>query len=457
MRQCQPQYKPETRGSARVRAFLLTLLAAGAAVLVLQFALRQSPERPGADEPVQSAYATADERGPSDRSHGSTAAPDPIAQARAVLAGMSTNSPAAPHARTLLDGSQAARVRARAARSLAQLGTAEAVAALKVAYVDGKADLREAVAEALGACANTEAMDAARQLLETGEERVALGVIRGLGDRGDAGAAQLLGEVLFSADRPETARVEAAFSLGEMGQDGRSEALQTLLRAASELRDETVLHPVLDQLGQHSFEETGAFFKDYLRRSDVPVEDKVAALEALRATEGNVTGLLLEYAAHPDPRVRAAAASALTNAGTGENLAGTLVNLARSENDPQVRARLYQALANREVSDSAPLLALVRGEADSVARVSALKLAAAAARTGADPEVVRFFNQDAVPELSRIALTSPLAGDRMSAVVALSQAGTPEAQTALARLAAETKDPKLRDAISRLRPDRAGQ
>ena len=368
---------------------------------------------------------------------------DSLTRERQALALAPENSPVRSHLAVLLDNAQPATQHRKAARSLAELASAESVAALKIALAEGSPQARIAVAEALGACRHQDAFTAAAELVKANEDRLALAAIRGFGDRGDAAAADLLRDVLFSEDGSEPARIEAALSLGTMGDaPGGKDAAKVLFDAAERIREETILQPVFEGIAARPFEECRTFFSAYLGANDVPVELKALALESLGLSGHAPAEFLLQYAAHPDPQVRGAAALGLAN--TDESgLSASLANLARVETDPKVRVRLYQALGNQENPSPADVLALVQAEKDPAARLPALTLAASLSNAAAHEEFVRYFDQVAVPELTLAALTAPQVGDRIAAVVALSRASSPEAAASLARIARETKDPQV--------------
>ncbi len=157
---------------------------------------------------------------------------DPVSRERLLLAAAQTNSPVRAHLSVLLDETQPLPQRRKAARSLAQLSTSEAVAALKVAFYDGPKDSQAAIAESLGACRQADALSAAQELIRSGQDRLALAAIRGLGDRGDAAAADVLRGVLLSEEPLEAARIEAALSLGTVLEGKGNKALHSLLDAA---------------------------------------------------------------------------------------------------------------------------------------------------------------------------------------------------------------------------------
>ncbi len=354
-----------------------------------------------------------------------------------------TNSANAPLISQLLNPALPLKNRRQAARALAQLGSDETLAALKTALLEGPPYLKAAIGEGLGESPHPEAKNLLLSMVNGTDETVARGAIRGLALRGDAEAAETLGQVLFDAQKPDSVRAEAALALGEVQQPA---ALASLTRAATELQDETLTEQVLEGLGRRPFEETAEFFRSYLESPSLSTESKVAALEALGNAEGNVAPFLLKYAADPDAEVRAAAVWALSATDSESDLGPQLLGLLKQETSPEVRLRLYQALGNQDAWDVPTLLALAEKETDPGVRLAGLAVLAQAVRAAPTPEALSFFNQTAVPELERTALTRDSMPDRLSAVLALRQAGTAEATRALQDVAGQASDRKVAEA-----------
>jgi len=209
----------------------------------------------------------------------------------------------------MLDKSVALQVRRQAARSLAKIGTEEAMAALKSALTnDNPPYVKAALAEGLGQCPNPESADLLRQLVNGKDETTARGAVRGLAARGDADAANTLGNLLFNDQTPLSVRTEAALGLGDVD---LPTAQDLLMRAVTQIHDEDILESAIDGLGRRPFSETEDFFRNYLNSPDVPADAKVLAIEAVRDADGDVAPFLSTYLNDANPDVRAAAKSAL--------------------------------------------------------------------------------------------------------------------------------------------------
>ena len=82
-------------------------------------------------------------------------------------------------------------------------------------------------------------------------------------------------------------------------------------------------------------------------------------------------------------------------------------------------------------------------------------MAAAACETGS-PELLAYFNQTAVPELRTTAVSGSDLGDRLSSVLALGRAGTPEALQALEEVARTSRDASTVEAAQSILRHRGG-
>jgi hypothetical protein len=209
----------------------------------------------------------------------------------------------------MLDKSLSLQLRRKAARSLAKIGTDEALTALKTALAgDNPPYLKAAIAEGLGGSPNPQARDLLQTLLNGKDETTARAAARGLALRGDTDAVDTLGTALFNDQTPLSVRTEAALALGDVDLPG---AQDLLVRAIAQIQDEDVREGVLDGLGRRPFSETKSFFQDYLNSPGVPPGSKVLAIEAITDAEGDVRGFLSNYINDPNHEVSAAAKSAL--------------------------------------------------------------------------------------------------------------------------------------------------
>jgi HEAT repeat protein len=333
------------------------------------------------------------------------------------------------------------RTRCQAGQTLARLGSASALAAVRQALVTGVPSLRAAIAEGLGESPLPEARQLLTTLVNDADESVAQGAVRGWALVGDADAANALTTLVYSDDHPEGVRTEAALALGELV--NQPQAFAALTNAAWQLRDDTLAPAVLEGLGRRTFTETEEFFRQYLASPDLPGSLRSAAVEALGRAQGDSSPLLVEFLRDADPEVRAGAAWALSATVESGRAGELLVAHLWTESNPAVRSRLYQALGNQGVFDATAVLPLVQQETRTDVRLSGLDLLGQACRANPSPAVVDFFDTAAIPELKTIALQSDDAHSRMAAVIALRRAPLPGATAALADIAILSTDPGI--------------
>jgi HEAT repeat protein len=209
----------------------------------------------------------------------------------------------------LLDKNAPLQVRRQSARSLAHIGTEQALATLKSGLIsDLPPYVKAAIAESLGQVSSPEATALLHELVNGKDETVARGAARGLASRGDADAANTLGTLLFNDQTPLSVRTESALALGDVNLPA---AQDYLTRAISQIHDDDVLESALDGMGRRPFSETEEFFRNYLNSPTVPTEAKVLAIEAVRDADGEITPFLSNYANDANPDIRNAAKEAL--------------------------------------------------------------------------------------------------------------------------------------------------
>jgi HEAT repeat protein len=157
--------------------------------------------------------------------------------------------------------------------------------------------------------------------------------------------------------------------------------------------------------------------------------------EAARGLGGvnqpGVMQALVQALSDPEVEVRKAAAWGLNHTEATGNVGPALLSLLQSEQDSDVRRRLYRSLTKQENLDAATALRLVQRETDLSVRLAGLDLLAKTLRDNPPPAVQNFFDQTAVPELKQIALSSADLDDQNAAFIVLERAHTPAAQAAL--------------------------
>jgi HEAT repeat protein len=336
--------------------------------------------------------------------------------------------------------------RKAAIQALAKLGTPEAIAALKEALTGGSAELRVAVAEGLGECTSPECAAMLLGLLKDPSDAIVQAAIRGLAQLGSPEAVTALNQLLNDPLRSGDIRSEAATGLGNITDPG---AMAALAQAAKTLGDEDLVTQVLNAIGGRDISETQPFFQQYMG-SAVSSDLRVAAIESLWQAKGDPTAFLAGYISDSDPEVRASAAWAMSATDASGNAGAQLLASLQGEQDPDVRRRLYQALANQQSFDPGTALALVQRETDPTARIAGMDLLAKTLSDNPTPELQTFFDQTAAPALKNVALTGATSGERMAAVIALVRANTPSAMSALQDLAQQATDPKVQQSAAKI-------
>jgi HEAT repeat protein len=353
----------------------------------------------------------------------------------------------------LLDPNQPLSERREKARALAKLGSEQAMAALRAALQDGPPYLKAAVGEGLGESPHPNATALMIEMIQGSDETAARGAVRGLALRGDAESTESLRKVLFDEHATESVRTEAALALGDVHNPA---ALAALTDAATQWQEGNLTDSILEGLGKRPFAETEDFFRSYLELPGISSESKVAAIEALANAPDDASSMLLKLAADSGPEVRAAAAWSLVGNESEKDISAPLLALLQQEQVPDVRTRLYQALANHEGWDPSAVLGLAQNETDPEARLAALELLASASGSATLPgsdaaslsAVVNYFNGTAVPELKNTALNSGSQQERLSSVSALALARTPDATAALTEISGASKDPRVLEAAN---------
>src|SRR5262249_20317375 len=192
-------------------------------------------------------------------------------------------------------------IRRQAARSLARVGSDDAMNALRIALTNNSPPyLKAGIAESLGDCPNPQARDLIHELVNGTNQITARGAVRGLAARGNMDDIDTLGNLLFNEQTPTSVRTEAALGLGDVD---ISTAQDLLTRAVKEIKDPDILESALDGLGQRPFSETEDFFRSYMNSPDIPPESKVLAIQAIADSEGDTAPFLRNYLNDPNPDV----------------------------------------------------------------------------------------------------------------------------------------------------------
>jgi HEAT repeat protein len=340
-------------------------------------------------------------------------------------------------------------IRRRVAWELAKRGTDEAFAALADLAGKAKPPLKALIAEALGQCRHPGVEKALLAMLQDNDVAVAQGALRGLAAKGDV---KTLLQVLQDENAPGQLRAVAAIGLG--GTQG-PEAVAALKQAYADITDLGLREEILAGLGRQGTDAANDFLHQIAGNAAMPLELRVAAVEALANGTGASVEQLFRYAEDGDPRVRAAAAWGLSMADPAGNSEVELTTWLARETDSSVRSRIYQAMANQPGSDVSAVLPAVLGEKNPQTRLAGMTWWAATARSDGGA-TAQSFDAQAVPELWRIALSDADQGERLNSVIALRRAATPGALGALQDIAVQANNRQVVQAAQSAlrRPDK---
>jgi HEAT repeat protein len=315
---------------------------------------------------------------------------------------------------------------------LAREGTPEALAALQqVLGAASPADL-EHMLWLIGRAGNPATVPLLESLLRHTDESVARAAIRALGLIGTDTAVRHVADLLSDPACPEALRIEAAVTLGTVQ---TTTAQLALTEAFARLPSGEVASEILHGLGRYDFDRVAPVFRSYLSSPTASGDLRVAAAEALAKSSADAVPFLLEVArADADPEVRASAAWAISTHQTAERFGSRLTEMAEGEADVEVRRRLYEAMINQSDTSAGRIFPLVLAEEDTAARIAGLNALGESVRQDPSSSAAQDFDEKLVPELQRLATSPNSLNLQIRAVFALRRAGTPAAREALARI-----------------------
>ncbi len=314
---------------------------------------------------------------------------------------------------------------------LARVGSRECVAALLRIFQSAPPDDLAYMAQLIGTTGNPAAKAWLWSMLESANEVVVAGAIRGLSTLGGEDVTVRLAGILADGQRAGRVRIEAAAGLGTLGTPAAREALLAMIERApsNELKAQ-----IFSSLGRYEFSAIAGALERHLT-SELPVEMRVASVEALANSSPDAATYLLDLAGKDtDADVRAAAAWAISTHHAVKDLGPALATVAEREPEADVRRRLYEAMLPQREIPAEQLWPVVLAEQDIAARVAGFNALGAAARQSS-PSIATSFDERIVPELQRIATSPNSLNIQMRAVFALRRAQTPAAQAALASIA----------------------
>lgn len=290
--------------------------------------------------------------------------------------------------------------------------------------------------------------EAGLAVLNSSNEQDVLAAIRGLAAIGGDANTDRLASMVHDSNLPQTKRVAAALGLGIIG---TTQAGEYLAAAFSEFSDREVQAQLLDSLGHLPFPQIEETWSEFLGAPDTPASLRTTAVEALANSSSEAAPFLVNVARSDlDPNVRESAAWALSAHGANGKAGPDLVEAARSESEVDVRRRIYEALPVQAENPAASLAAMIQSETDLAARVAGFNAMGDAIRRGVPGVIAGLFDSQIVPELTQIALSPEALNIRMRAVFALRRASTPAALNALRQISGTETQPIAQAALSGL-------
>jgi HEAT repeat protein len=243
-----------------------------------------------------------------------------------------------------------------------------AAAARRLIDDDPAPQVRLAAIDVLGRLDAADAVSVLQPLIHSDQDDIARAAIRALGHTTDSRAAEVLSDVLRSAD--PSRRIEAVVAIGARG---GTEAADTLQWAAAAESDESVASEAISALARVGSREgadgsaaTAALVS--LTAEPARREASVAALSALPARR---IGDVAKGLRHPSPDVRRATTQALSRMKNPE--ASYLVERALEDEAAEVRATAAAELRRLGSRSAArKLLALARTDPDVEVRHAAV-------------------------------------------------------------------------------------
>lgn len=306
--------------------------------------------------------------------------------------------------------------------------------------------VRETILESIGSSGRAEASGFLRDFLGDAEQGMRRAAVRGLAATGRAEDAQLLGEWMGRSGLAIEESTEVALALGGSRAPNSTEILLRAYPGAE--RDELVQCLILG-LAQRPFGQTQNFFRQILGDPATDADRKKEALQALGQFDTVREDFFLPYLQSADPEVRSGAYLGMGVLSEGNPGPRLLVSL-QTEKDPQARLSLLESLGTQPSGDPWAMNRFALAETQPLTRIVAAKAVARSleGRGPTDP-AVKEFGRVWAPELARLAIEGSNT-EGMQAVSALAiRRKSPEVREALARIAANAQDTKVKAAAER--------
>jgi HEAT repeat protein len=335
---------------------------------------------------------------------------------------------------------------------LARLASDEAIEALELLLAsDTDPAIRDSIAIALGESGNPAATGILLGLLADADLEVVLSAIEGLASRHDPAIRQILLDLVADEQQRDEVRAAAAAALGN-----HDNVASDLLLAFEDSEGELAAG-LLTGLARQAFVHGEPVFRKLLADPNAPFELKLEAIGALAEGSPEAAGLLLELARdNDDPELRSAAIDALAFADEGGSRSDAFAELALNEPSAEVRASLYNTLslyaeqASAEPA-AAKLVINTLAETEPHTRLEGYRMVASMLNYELQPEIAATFDNSMVPWLQRSAEFGEDKYTRFISIDALGLANTPGARQALGELSYSADPAVAQAALEALR------
>jgi len=304
---------------------------------------------------------------------------------------------------------------------------------------EGDSSIKALLVESLGESPHPKARDWILSALNADDEQMVCSALRGLAKMDNLDDVKLFTDLLLSSATPGGIRAEAALALGALSAPEAGTLLMTAYNAADP-DDDVLREALINGLGRRDIAETESFFRQLLT-TKTDAESRIRIIEAVSAAQGDTAPFLLDYLNDADNDVRAEAA---WNIGMLDGDHGAaLSERLRTESDPDVRQRLYEALDGQE-NINVPLVlerSLLEGDVD--VQLAAYSLVAANLNRIEDPAERYSAELELVHEFERMAVESGTLNQHLRAVIGLRRMDTEASDVALVRIISQSTDPRV--------------
>ena len=276
------------------------------------------------------------------------------------------------------------------------------------------------------------------QLLNDPDWQVSCAAMRALAVTGTRESLDILSS--FIADNYAIEQsAQATIALGGIEDP---EVTNMLLRKLDATNKSELKSCILDALSSRPYQESGAFFNQFLASPNIGGEEKGEVLASLGFHQEAPVEMFIPFTKSDDEDIRIGAYEALAarkDSAYGQQLLAQI----SQESASYVRAKIYEAAGSQKDTLPYQMESLAAQEADPVAKLRAQFAWGRTVGKSPDQQTKMVFDQQAVPELLYQALNNPDPGEQKTALQALAFSRTSNAQEALRQIAERSASPRL--------------